>query len=75
MPDNGIKFFSAGGKKLPDEIEDKIQATMENLTADGPTGTKLGRIISEAPDGRERYLNHLKEVVSTDLSGIKVVVD
>ena len=75
MPDNGIKFFSAGGKKLPDEIEDKIQATMENLTEDGPTGTKLGRIISEAPDGRERYLNHLKEVVSTDLSGIKVVVD
>ena len=35
----------------------------------------MGRIISEAPDGRERYLNHLKEVVSTDLSGIKVVVD
>ena len=75
MPDNGIKFFSAGGKKLPDEVEDQIQATMENLTEDGPTGTKLGRIISEAPDGRERYLNHLKEVVSTDLSGIKVVVD
>ena len=75
MPDNGIKFFSAGGKKLPDEVEDQIQATMENLTEDGPTGTKLGRIISEAPDGRERYLNHLKEVVSTDLGGIKVVVD
>ena len=75
MPDNGIKFFSAGGRKLPDSVEDKIQAAMDNLVEEGPTGTKLGRIISEAPDGRERYLAHLKEVVSTDLSGIKVVVD
>ncbi|WP_175973967.1 phosphoglucosamine mutase [Corynebacterium sp. Marseille-Q2823] len=75
MPDNGIKFFSAGGKKLPDEVEDRIQAAMDNLTDNGPTGTKIGRIISEAPDGRERYLKHLAEVVTTDLSGIKVVVD
>ncbi|GAA1470460.1 phosphoglucosamine mutase [Corynebacterium aurimucosum] len=75
MPDNGIKFFSAGGKKLPDEVEDHIQAAMDNLTEDGPTATKIGRIISEAPDGRERYLKHLAEVVTTDLSGIKVVVD
>ena len=75
MPDNGIKFFSAGGKKLPDEVEDRIQAAMDNLTEDGPTATKIGRVISEAPDGRERYLKHLAEVVTTDLSGIKVVVD
>lgn len=75
MPDNGIKFFSAGGKKLPDEVEDRIQAAMDNLTEDGPTATKIGRIISEAPEGRERYLKHLAEVVTTDLSGIKVVVD
>lgn len=75
MPDNGIKFFSAGGKKLPDEVEDRIQAAMDNLIDGGPTGTKIGRIISEAPDGRERYLKHLAEVVTTDLSGIKVVVD
>lgn len=75
MPDNGIKFFSAGGKKLPDEVEDRIQAAMGSLTEDGPTATKIGRIISEAPDGRERYLKHLAEVVTTDLSGIKVVVD
>lgn len=75
MPDNGIKFFSAGGRKLPDTVEDEIQAAMDNLAEDGPTGTKLGRIISEAPDARDRYLKHLREVVPTDLSGIKVVVD
>lgn len=75
MPDNGIKFFTAGGRKLPDSIEDQIQATMEELNEAGPTGTKLGRIISEAPDARDRYLKHLREAVSVDLSGLKVVVD
>ena len=75
MPDNGIKFFSAGGRKLMDEVEDRIEATMANLAEDGPTGTQLGRIISEAPDARGRYLNHLREAVPTDLTGIRVVVD
>ncbi len=75
MPDNGIKFFSAGGKKLPDSVEDEIEAAMAQLKEEGPTGTKLGRVISEAPDARGRYLNHLAEVVPVDISGIKVVVD
>ena len=75
MPDNGIKFFSAGGRKLPDAVEDDIQQAMDTLSEEGPTGTKLGRIISEAPDARERYLKHLAEVVTADLSGITVVVD
>lgn len=75
MPDNGIKFFAAGGRKLPDSIEDQIQSTMEQLSDDGPTGTKLGRIISESPDARDRYRKHLREAVPVDLSGLKVVVD
>ena len=75
MPDNGIKFFSAGGKKLPDEVEDEIEAAMADVEETGPTGTGIGRVIEEAPDARERYLAHLKEAVTTDLAGIKVVVD
>ncbi|MDY5785878.1 phosphoglucosamine mutase [Corynebacterium sp.] len=75
MPDNGIKFFSAGGKKLPDDVEDRIEQAMYDLDETGPTGTAIGRVIEEAPDARERYLAHLKDAVSTDLSGIKVVVD
>ena len=75
MPDNGIKFFAAGGRKLPDSVEDQIQATMERLSDNGPTGTKLGRIISESPDARDRYRKHLRQAVPVDLSGIKVVVD
>ena len=75
MPDNGIKFFAAVGRKLPDSVEDQIQSTMEQLSDDGPTGTKLGRIISESPDARDRYRKHLREAVPVDLSGLKVVVD
>lgn len=75
MPDNGIKFFSDGGKKLPDDVEDEIEAAMAQLDETGPTGTGIGRVIEEAPDAQERYLAHLKEAVSADLSGIKVVVD
>ena len=75
MPDNGIKFFSDGGKKLPDDVEDEIEAAMAKLDETGPTGTGIGRVIEEAPDAQERYLAHLKEAVSADLSGIKVVVD
>ncbi|AKK10426.1 phosphoglucosamine mutase [Corynebacterium uterequi] len=75
MPDNGIKFFSAGGHKLPDAVEDEIEAAMNSLTPEGPTGTAIGRIIEEAPDGRQRYLDHLAASMQTSLSGIKVVVD
>ncbi len=39
MPDNGIKLFAAGGHKLPDEVEDAIEARIaEGLTAPRPTG-------------------------------------
>ncbi|MCF4005954.1 phosphoglucosamine mutase [Corynebacterium uropygiale] len=75
MPDNGIKFFSAGGHKLPDEIEDEIEKVMSDLEEGGPTGHGIGRIIEEAPDARERYLKHLAGAARTDLTGITVVVD
>ena len=75
MPDNGIKFFSAGGKKLADAVEDEIERAMASLEEGGPTGTGIGRIIEESPDAHVRYLEHLAESVTTSLKGIKVVVD
>ena len=75
MPDNGIKFFSAGGHKLPDSLEDEIERTMGQLKPEGPTGTGVGRVIEEAPDAQDRYVNHLANANIMDLSGIKVVVD
>ncbi|MBC3185999.1 phosphoglucosamine mutase [Corynebacterium sp. zg-331] len=75
MPDNGIKFFSAGGRKLPDTVEDEIEAVMAQLEEEGPTGHGVGRVIEEATDAHERYLAHLKEAVKADLTGLRVVVD
>lgn len=75
MPDNGIKFFSAGGHKLPDHVEDEIERVMDSLPAEGPTGHGVGRVIEEATDAQDRYLEHLKEAVPTSLEGIKIVVD
>lgn len=75
MPDNGIKFFSAGGRKLPDSVEDEIEAAMQCLEESGPTGHGVGRIIEESPEAFDRYLRHLGEAVTRDLSGITVVVD
>lgn len=75
MPDNGIKFFAAGGHKLADEVEDEIERVMNTMQDQGPTGHGVGRVIEEAPDALERYLSHLSQAFKTDLSGIKVVVD
>src|ERR1700742_3629152 len=43
MPDNGIKLFAAGGHKLPDDIEDAIEAGL-GTPFDRPTGAKVGRV-------------------------------
>lgn len=75
MPDNGIKFFSKGGHKLPDAIEDQIEKTMESLPETGPTGHGVGRVIEEAVDAQQHYLEHLAESMPRNLNGIKVVVD
>jgi len=56
-PDNGIKFFSYGGTKLPDEVEDRIEAMMHE-PALAPTGGDVGRIQRFA-DAEDRYLLHL----------------
>ena len=72
-PDNGIKFFSREGMKLPDALEDEIE---EVLATDGGGSTPAahGRIRA-AGDGRERYLRHLEEAAETRLDGMRVVVD
>lgn len=74
-PDNGIKFFSADGFKLPDEAEDKLEALVRTTpdTMPRPTGAALGSIRTSLEEV-EAYMQH---VVSTGspLKGLKVVVD
>src|SRR3954468_18669021 len=57
MPDNGIKLFAAGGHKLPDDVEEEIEAGV-GATTDRPTGAGVGRIF-DIPDALDRYVNHL----------------
>lgn len=71
--DNGIKFFAFGGTKLPDEVEDRIEAA---LNADHllPTGGDVGRIKRFA-DAEDRYIVHLLGTLTNKLDGIHVVLD
>jgi len=73
MPDNGIKFFDGQGFKLPDAIEDAIEARLLE-TWDRPTGGDVGRVRA-LPSAAEDYIDHVLGVVSTPLAGLSVVVD
>jgi phosphoglucosamine mutase len=73
MPDNGIKLFAAGGHKLPDDIEDAIEAGL-GAPFDRPTGARVGR-VHDLIDGVEHYVNHLVDSVPHRLDGLTVVVD
>jgi phosphoglucosamine mutase len=73
MPDNGIKLFAAGGHKLPDAIEDEIEAHI-GAEFTRPTGTGVGRVYDIA-DALDRYITHLLKSVPNRLDGLRVVVD
>ncbi|MFC9435165.1 phosphoglucosamine mutase [Nocardia sp. NPDC057030] len=90
MPDNGIKIFAAGGHKLDDAIEDRIEALLAEEVTVRPTGRGIGRVVNASgardhgqtiPDQysiagtHERYVEHLVEATAQDLSGLTVVVD
>ena len=75
MPDNGIKFFAHGGVKLPDEVEDLIEAELGQPWV-RPTGANVGR-VTDNPELADKYINHLVASLGDDrpLSGLKVVLD
>jgi len=72
-PDNGIKFFAVGGTKLPDEVEDRIEAALGEKKL-APTGVEVGRIRRFA-DAEDRYVLHLLSTLPQRLEGIHVVLD
>jgi phosphoglucosamine mutase len=83
-PDNGIKFFARGGVKLPDAVEDELEARLAQArqhpgAAHGPSGVPaagFGR-VREAAGAAERYLDYLLATLppGRPLSGLRVVVD
>ncbi|MDS1142495.1 phosphoglucosamine mutase [Pusillimonas sp. SM2304] len=73
--DNGIKFFSAQGMKLPDEIEAEIEAAIhEPLGCVGSAALGRARRIDDAAG---RYIEFCKSTFPNelDLSGLSIVVD
>jgi phosphoglucosamine mutase len=73
--DNGIKFFGPGGVKLPDAVEDQIEARLRQPQP-GPRA-RFGR-VTDAGGEQERYLNHLLSTLPDPeraLAGLRVVAD
>ncbi len=73
--DNGIKFFSAQGTKLPDEVELKIEAELDNPMQSKPSA-ELGR-VRRIDDAVGRYIEFCKSTFPNelDLRGLKLVID
>lgn len=73
--DNGIKFFSAQGSKLPDEVERSIEAGIDAPIVCVPSAD-LGR-VRRIDDARGRYIEFCKSTFPNDLDlrGLKIVVD
>jgi len=74
-PDNGIKFFSARGEKLPDMWEQDVEAALER-PAQWVSSADLGK-ARKLEDARGRYIEFCKGTFSSELSlkGLKIVVD
>jgi phosphoglucosamine mutase len=73
--DNGIKFFSGGGAKLPDEVEFDIEREMDEPLVCAPAA-ELGKAFRVA-DAAGRYIEFCKSTFPNelDLRGCRIVVD
>jgi phosphoglucosamine mutase len=73
-PDNGIKFFSADGMKLPDRVEEEIERLVREGDGPRPEGGGVGR-VRDRKEEIDRYLGHLLEAADGPLSGMRIAVD
>lgn len=73
--DNGVKFFSSTGSKLPDSMELKIEAELEN-PIETMSSAKLGK-VQRLKDASGRYIEFCKSTFpyQLDLRGLRIVVD
>lgn len=73
--DNGIKFFSAAGTKLPDAVEQEIEARLDEPMGCEPSAS-LGK-ARRIDDARGRYVEFCKSTFPNelDLRGIKIALD
>ena len=76
MEFNGIKIFKGDGYKLPDEVENQIEAHVFNNCTDIrlAEGADIGR-IKMCRTGVKDYVDFLQEHIDADLTGLKVLFD
>lgn len=73
--DNGVKFFSATGMKLPDAVEEEIEAYLDRELVTVPSA-ELGKAV-RIDDAAGRYIEFCKRAFPADMSlkGLRIVVD
>lgn len=73
---NGIKIFSGDGYKLPDALEEQIEAIVLDHAAvpPAPVGGDLGT-VSAAPNVVRDYVDHVKSTVPFSLDGLRIAID
>ncbi len=73
---NGIKIFKSDGYKLPDEIEEEIEAIILDEAAKPPVmlGKDVGR-ITVCENTVHDYIEHLERTVDCDFSGMRIALD
>jgi phosphoglucosamine mutase len=77
--DNGVKLFSAGGRKIPEPLEARVEhelvALAESMPGPGPAGTGPG-VASEHRGAVDDYVAHLVDAIDgRTLHGLRIVVD
>jgi phosphoglucosamine mutase len=76
--DNGIKFFSSAGLKLPDELERRVEDLVKDdgLLKNRPRGSELGKAF-RLDDATGRYIEYIKSTIPRGVTfeGMKIVVD
>lgn len=76
MEYNGIKFFDRRGYKLPDALEDRIEAIIQKKSEElpQPTGADVGQVVA-VKNAVDDYIAFLKGTADGDLTGMKIVLD
>jgi len=73
--DNGVKLFAPGGRKLPDDVEQRIEAELDALGAPERQGAEVGTITTRT-DGADRYVAHIVSLFPAgSLADFSLVLD
>ena len=74
---NGIKIFNGQGFKLSDELEEKIEDIVLFAHNNVPrkTGAEIGKVSYVAEKAALDYIDHLESTITSDLAGLRILVD